>query len=171
VTSFTYGAYLNTLATPTRSSTTTQAQDPFFPSGYFAKVPAEALGPIAFEGPHRIEHSEFRLFVALCRFRGRAQLVNPSQETLAKMTGMTRNNVSRAAHRLQLKGWVTLHHKDGNPHKSIQNYELHIPIPGSSPGVAPKPKKVRAAACNNVEPEAYVGVEYDYDDHAVETDS
>jgi hypothetical protein len=134
---------LNTLATSSPSPTATLAQDTFFPSGYFAKVPTEALGSLAFEGHHRMEHSEFRLFVALCRFRGRAQLVNPSQETLAKMTGMTRNNVSRAAHGLKSKGWATLHHKDGNVHKSIANYELHIPIPGTSPGVMPMPKKVQ----------------------------
>lgn len=42
-----------------------------------------------------MEHSEFPLFVALCRFRGRAEVANPSQETLARMTGMARNNVSR----------------------------------------------------------------------------
>ncbi|MDE2629020.1 MAG: hypothetical protein KGL99_17880, partial [Burkholderiales bacterium] len=69
------------------STAASQAVDAFFPSGFFAKVPAEALGPLAFEGPHRMEHTEFRLFVALCRFRGRAQVVNPCQETLAKMTG------------------------------------------------------------------------------------
>lgn len=170
MTSFTYGAYLNTLATPTQSATATPAQDPFFPSGFFAKVPAEALGPLAFKGPHRMEHSEFRLFAALCRFRGRAQLVNPCQDTLAKMTGMARNNVSRAAHGLQDKGWVRLHHKDKNPRKKIENYELLIPTPGSSPGVAPKPKKVRASACDYVEPDAFIGVNHDQY-YAVDTDS
>jgi len=126
------------------STAASQAADAFFPSGFFAKVPAEALGPLAFEGPHRMEHTEFRLFVALCRFRGRAQVVNPCQETLAKMTGMARNNVSRAAHGLQAKGWVRLHHKENNPRKAIENYELLIPTPGTSPGVAPKPRKARA---------------------------
>lgn len=176
MTLFTYGAILNTLAT-------TPAADAFFPSGYFAKVPAEALGPLAFEGPHRMEHSEFHLFAALCRFRGRAQLVNPSQETLAMMTGMARNNVSRAAHGLQAKGWVRLHHKDGNPHKKIENYELLIPTPGSSPGIAPKPKKVRtktseAAPASPVLVEAYASLDSaelgalgDYDCYAVEIDS
>ncbi|MFG6490283.1 helix-turn-helix domain-containing protein [Roseateles sp. BYS78W] len=91
-----------------------------------------------------MEHSEFRLFVALCRFRGRAQLVNPSQETLAKMTGMARNNVSRAANRLQDKGWVRLHHRDDNPRKAIENYELLIPTPGVTVVVPPKPTKARA---------------------------
>ena len=90
-----------------------------------------------------MEHSEFHLFVALCRFRGRAQVVNPSQETLAKMTGMARNNVSRAANRLQDKGWVRLHHRDGNPRKAIENYELLIPVPGVTVVVPPKPKKAR----------------------------
>lgn len=112
--------------------------DDFFPSGRFAKVPAEALGPLATEGAHRMEHTEFHLFVALCRFRGRAQVVNPCQETLAKMTRMARNNVSRAAHGLQAKGWVRLHHKDGNIRKAIENYELLIPQPGKSPGVEPQ---------------------------------
>lgn len=129
---------------PSSSPATTpamQAVDAFYPSGFFAKVPAEALGILAFEGPHRMEHTEFRLFVALCRFRGRAQVVNPCQETLAKMTGMARNNVSRAAHSLQAKGWVRLHHKEGNPRKAIENYELLIPTPGTSPGVATKPRK------------------------------
>lgn len=126
--------------------TTSQAGDAFFPSGYFAKVPSEALGPLALEGPHRMEHSEFRLFVALCRFRGRAQVVHPCQETLASMTGMARNNVSRAAHGLQNKGWVRLHHKEANPRKPIVNYELLIPVPGKSPGIVSKPKKSHGEA-------------------------
>ena len=129
------------LSTSPTIPTTAQAGDAFFPSGYFAKVPAEALSLLAFEGPHRMEHSEFRLFVALCRFRGRAQVVHPCQETLASMTGMARNNVSRAAHGLQDKGWVRLHHKEGNPRKPIVNYELLIPVPGKSPGMVSKPKK------------------------------
>jgi hypothetical protein len=126
--------------------TASQAGDAFFPSGYFAKVPAEALDKLAFEGPHRMEHSEFRLFVALCRFRGRAQVVHPCQETLASMTGMARNNVSRAAHGLQSKGWVRLHHKEANPRKPIVNYELLIPVPGKSPGMAAKPNKAHGEA-------------------------
>lgn len=124
--------------------------DDFFPSGRFAKVPDEALGQLAFEGPHRMENSEFRLFVALCRYRGKAHVVNPSQETLAKRTGMARNNVSRAAHGLQDKGWVRLHHRDGNPRKAIVNYELLIPVPGVTVVVPPKPKKARAIASADV---------------------
>ena len=134
------------------ASTAAVPVDEFFPSGRFAKVPAEALGPLAFEGPHSMEHTEFRLFVALCRFRGRAQVVNPSQETLAKMTGMARNNVSRAANRLQDKGWVRLHHRDGNPRKAIENYELVIPVPGVTAVVPPKPKKARAKSADLVAP-------------------
>lgn len=126
--------------------------DDFFPSGRFARVPAEALGPLAFQGEHSMEHSEFHLFVALCRFRGRAQVVNPSQETLAKMTGMARNNVSRAANRLQDKGWVRLHHRDGNPRKAIENYELLIPVPGVTVVVPPKPKKARGKAADVAAP-------------------
>ena len=125
------------------ASTTPVPFDEFFPSNRFAKVPAEALGPLAFEGPYRMEHTEFRLFVALCRFRGRAHLVNPSQERLAKMTGMARNNVSRAAHGLQDKGWVRLHHRDDNERKVIENYELLIPVPGVTVVVPPRPKKAR----------------------------
>lgn len=118
--------------------------DGFFPSGRFAKVPAEALGPLAQKGPHRMSHAEFRLFVALCRFRGIARVVNPCQETLASMTGIARQNVSRTANSLQAKGWVRIRHEDDHKQKRVENYELLIPTPGASPGVEPKARKPRA---------------------------
>ncbi len=146
-------------STPTPKSNVASSTDEFFPSSRFAKVPAEALGSLAWKGPHRMEHSEFRLFVALARFRGVAQLVNPSQETLAAMTGMSRNNVSRAAHGLECKGWAVLHHQDGDPHKRIENYELKIPVPGKSPGVPPKPRKAGPRARKSVNTQVAEGVD------------
>ena len=126
-------------------ATATPSQDGFFPSARFAKVPAEALDALAYEGPHKLSHAEFRLFVALCRFRGIARIVNPSQETLASMTGISRSNVSRTAHLLQAKGWARIHHADGDPQKRVSNYELLIPVRGVSPGVEPEPRKERAS--------------------------
>ncbi len=128
---------------PETTSTTPSRPDEFFPSGRFARVPAEALGPLAQKGPHRMSHAEFRLFVALCRFRGLAHIVNPCQETLASMTGIARQNVSRTAASLQAKGWVRVHHEDDHKQKRVENYELLVPTPGQSPGVEPKPRKPR----------------------------
>ena len=53
------------------------------------------------------------------------------------MTGLSRNNVSRAVKELAARGWLKAHHADGDPHKRIVNYELSIPTPGVSPGVEP----------------------------------
>ncbi len=129
-----------------QKATVAPSHDGFFPSARFAKVPAEALDALAYEGPHKLSHAEFRLFVALCRFRGITRIVNPCQETLAAMTGIVRSNVSRTAQSLQAKGWVRIHHVDGDSQKRVSNYELFIPVRGVSPGVASKPKKTRMKA-------------------------
>jgi hypothetical protein len=126
-----------------QKATVAPSHDGFFPSARFAKVPAEALDALAYEGPHKLSHAEFRLFVALCRFRGISRIVNPCQETLAAMTGIARSNVSRTAQLLQAKGWVRIQHVDGDPRKRVSNYELLIPVRGASPGVPSKPKKMR----------------------------
>jgi len=122
------------------------AYDDFYPSGRFARVPAEALGPLALEGDHRMGHAAFRVFVALCRFRGATRTVNPSQETLASMTGLSRNNVSRATRELAARGWLTAYHEGGDPHKRVLNYELAIPKPGISRGVPARPTRAQRNA-------------------------
>lgn len=100
--------------------------DSLFPSGYFAKVPAEVLAPLAHEGPSAMSHAEFRVFVALCRFRGPTRIVNPTRMTLERMTGLTPNNISRSTRSLQAKGWLTIHYVEGRKAREVENYELHL---------------------------------------------
>lgn len=107
------------------------APDPFFPSTYFAKVPAEVLSPLAHAGDAAMSHAEFRVFIALCRFRGTTRTVNPTRMTLGKMTGLTPNNISRATQRLQAKGWLTIHYAGGRPSREVENYELHLSSKGT----------------------------------------
>lgn len=102
------------------------APDPFFPSTYFAKVPAEVLSPLAHAGGAAMSHAEFRVFIALCRFRGATRIVNPTRITLGSMTGLTPNNISRATQRLQAKGWLTIHYAGDQPSREVENYELHL---------------------------------------------
>lgn len=104
------------------------AADAFFPSGLFAKVPQEALSFLAHGGSSAMSHAEFRVFVALCRFRGPTRIVNPTRARLEKMTGMTPNNISRATKSLQENGWLTVHYADGNKSRVIENYELCVPV-------------------------------------------
>lgn len=118
-----------------KSSITQSSQDssdPFFPSGRFAKVPAELFSILSWSGKHKLEHTEFRVFIALCKFRGPSRLVNPSQETIAMMTGVQRQNVSRAIRNLEAKGWLVAHHEDGHPKKRVVQYELMVPAPTSN---------------------------------------
>lgn len=104
-----------------------EVSDNFFPSNRFAKVPAELLSALSWSGPHKLEHVEFRVLVALCKFRGPEKRVNPAQETLSMMTGIQRQNVSRAIRSLQAKGWLIAHHEDGHPKKRVVQYELIVP--------------------------------------------
>lgn len=105
--------------------------DPFFPSGQFAKVPAEAFGSLAVSGPHALTHAEFRLLASLCRFRGVSRLVYPTRALLERLTGMTPNNVSRITKSLQKKGWLTICYVDGNVRRKVANYELCVPVSGT----------------------------------------
>jgi DNA-binding transcriptional MocR family regulator len=113
-------------------------------------VPAEALGPLSVEGTQEMGHAAFRVFVALCRFRGASRTVNPSQETLASMTGLSRNNVSRATRELAARGWLVARHEEGNPRKRVVNYELSVPTPGLSPGVPAKATRAQRNAAKAV---------------------
>jgi DNA-binding MarR family transcriptional regulator len=101
--------------------------DPLFPSGYFAKVPAEALSALAHSGAAALSHAEFRVLVSLLRFRGAERVVNPKRGTLERMTGMTPNNISRCTRGLQSKGWLTIHYEDARTRRVVANYELRIP--------------------------------------------
>jgi len=114
------------------------AADPLYPSTFFAKVPAEVLAPAAHSGPLAMSHAEFRVFVALCRFRGPARVVNPARTTLTNMTGLTPNNVSRATKGLQSKGWLTIHYVEGKKCREVENYELHLPEGTRLPAKASK---------------------------------
>jgi hypothetical protein len=100
------------------------ASDIFFPS-YFARVPLEAM-TFGSAGPAAMSHAEFRVFVALCRFRGIAKVVNPTRSTLTKMTGMTPNNISRATRALKDKGWLTIHYENCDKRRKVINYELRL---------------------------------------------
>lgn len=101
-----------------------QPVDVFLPS-YFARVPIEAM-VIGSTGAAAMSHAEFRVFVALCRFRGAARIVNPTRATLMKMTGMTPNNISRATRALQDKRWLTIHYENGDKRRKVTNYELRL---------------------------------------------
>lgn len=105
--------------------------DPFFPSRFFAKVPAEALSALAHHGRSKMTHGEFRVFVALCRFRGPSRIVNAERETLERMIGTSPNNISRATHGLQRKGWLVIHYVDPSTRRKIANYELKVPERGA----------------------------------------
>ncbi len=118
--------------------------DPFFPSGRFARVPQEAFSALAFRGATGLSHAEFRVFVALARFRGIAKRVNPTRLTLGKMTGMTPNNISRATKGLQAKGWLTIVYVDGQKSRKVENYELKVPAAPQAVG-AVKPAQTPPA--------------------------
>jgi hypothetical protein len=98
--------------------------DAFFPS-YFARVPIEAM-TIGSSGSKAMSHAEFRVFVALCRFRGIAKIVNPTRTTITKMTGMTPNNISRATRALQDKGWLAIQYEADDKRRKVINYELKL---------------------------------------------
>ena len=109
------------------------AIDTFFPS-YFARVPLEAM-TIGSSGSQAMSHAEFRVFVALCRFRGIAKIVNPTRTTITKMTGMTPNNISRATRALQEKGWLAIHYEADDKRRKVINYELKLAIGDGAPPV------------------------------------
>jgi len=114
------------------------AVDSFFPS-YFARVPLEAM-TIGSSGSKAMSHAEFRVFVALCRFRGIAKIVNPTRTTITKMTGMTPNNISRATRALQEKGWLAIHYEADDKRRKVINYELKLASgDGAPPVTAPPP--------------------------------
>lgn len=137
--------------TKTALNAATGKIDPLFPSIFFAKIPAEVLGPLAHIGPAAMSHAEFRVFVALCRFRGTARIVNPTRARLEMMTGLTPNNISRATRGLCDKGWLTIHYADGKKSRKVANYELHISTDkrrsGRVDGEAPK---VKAGRCTSL---------------------
>jgi len=115
------------------------AVDAFFPT-YFARVPLEAMTIGSF-GPTAMSHAEFRVFVALCRFRGLAKIVNPTRATISRMTGMTPNNISRATRALQDKGWLAIHYESGDKRRKVINYELKLASDdGPFPAAAPAPE-------------------------------
>ena len=115
------------MQTPTTPARNAALPDPFFPTALFAKVPAEALTPTKFSKDSAMTHAEFRVFVALCRFRGPDRTVHPTRLTLEKMTLMTPNNISRATAGLQKKGWLVIHYLNGRKSRVVANYELGLP--------------------------------------------
>jgi hypothetical protein len=121
--------------TTTANSNAPRASKPdaFYPSGKFARVPLEALSPLAWAGTRQMSHAEFRVLVALCYFRGMFKDVYPSQETLADMTGIARNNVSRAAQSLQDRGWLRIDYVNGDPRQGVEHYELSVPARDEGP--------------------------------------
>lgn len=133
------------MQTPTTPARNAALPDPFFPTIFFAKVPAEAFVPSKFSPDSAMSHAEFRVFVSLCRFRGIERVVNPTRQTLQKMTLMTPNNISRATAGLQKKGWLVIHYLAGSKSRAVANYELGLPgtlnKPADSPKGTSKPRK------------------------------
>ena len=155
--------------------------DPLFPSGYFAKVPAEVFASLALPHAGGMSHAEFRVFVALCRFRGPSRQVHPTRMTLEAMTGMTPNNISRCTKGLKDKGWLIIHYqegKDGSTKKRlVGNYELRLPEPNravKSQPRTPAKKAIPTALPQQSLPKLtyYSAPDYDYDydyeDHDVD---
>lgn len=110
----------------TDTNQTGSAPDPFNPSGRFAKVPSEVLYEAA-SGDHAMSHAEFRVFVALCRYRGKAGRVNPTRETLSRLCAISPQNISRATKRLEALGWLRIDHAGEGKHRRIENYHLQLP--------------------------------------------
>lgn len=136
--------------TKTASNPATGTIDPLFPSNFFAKIPAEVLGPLAHTGPAAMSHAEFRVFVALCRFRGPTRIVNPTRARLEMMTGLTPNNISRATKGLCNKGWLTIHYADGMKSRKVANYELHLSTDERRSGrVGVEAPEVKAGRCKS----------------------
>ena len=99
------------------------------PLGYFSL-------PRVIEYDRRMNHSDFRVLVAIASFVFQNDKVFPTREDLRNCTGMALNNISRATRNLELYGWVS---KKQRYDKSVV-YSLKIPKEVES---LKPPKKVK----------------------------
>ena len=86
------------------------------PLGYFSL-------PRVIEYDRRMNHSDFRVLVAIASFVFQNDKVFPTREDIQDRTGIKPSNVSRATGNLELYGWVS---KLYRPNGSIV-YSLKIP--------------------------------------------
>ena len=85
-----------------------------------------AIAPLEMARDHRLTAAQYRILLALLSFRNReGNLVWPSRERLAELTGYTVNTISKYTRQLEGIGWLE---KDGKGGRSMAvRYRITVP--------------------------------------------
>lgn len=84
------------------------------------------------------------LLHALCRYIDREGLCHPSQETLARVTGMSRQSVRNHLDHLIRAGWLTMPERERRAlRRAPLLYQLRVPEDWDDPGTR-RPKEIRS---------------------------